>query len=250
MRFEKLETHSLKDLFIKQMEELILSRRLNVGDRLPTERELAAQMQVSRAVINGGMAELARKGFIEIVPRKGVFVADYKHQGSIATLTSILEFGGDRFDPLTLDSILDVRLTVETRIAELVCLNAKGEDIKALSRQADKIDEEHDPVVLGRETFLFFHQLSIISGNSIYPLLVYMFKPVYVHWFEAYFRIGHKDRRMAQIRRLIEALGGRDVDAAVAQIKEIIVQGRDLLGRHYVPGQKYDAGQERDAEQD
>ena len=35
------------------------------------ERELARQMQVSRAVVNGGLAELAAQGFVEIRPRQG-----------------------------------------------------------------------------------------------------------------------------------------------------------------------------------
>ena len=59
---------------------MILSGRLMVGEKLPPERELAESMQVSRAVVNSGITELARKGFLIIKPRVGTFVADYRRQ--------------------------------------------------------------------------------------------------------------------------------------------------------------------------
>ena len=76
MQFEKLCAPSLKELFIQQLETMILSGKLPVGEKLPAERELSETMQVSRAVINAGIAELARKGFLTIKPRVGTFVAD------------------------------------------------------------------------------------------------------------------------------------------------------------------------------
>ena len=57
MEFEKLSAPSLKDLFVKQIQGMILSGELAQGTALPPERELARQMQVSRAVVNGGLAE-------------------------------------------------------------------------------------------------------------------------------------------------------------------------------------------------
>ena len=60
----KISTPSLKDLFVKELENKILSGELKVGDKLPSERELASSMQVSRAVVNAGIAELEQKVFL------------------------------------------------------------------------------------------------------------------------------------------------------------------------------------------
>ena len=73
MQFQKISTPSLKDLFVKELENKILSGELKVGDKLPSERELASSMQVSRAVVNAGIAELEQKGFLIIKPRIGTF---------------------------------------------------------------------------------------------------------------------------------------------------------------------------------
>ena len=56
MEFAKLSAPSLKDLFVQQLQGMILSDELPMGTQLPPERELAQQMQVSRAVVNGGLA--------------------------------------------------------------------------------------------------------------------------------------------------------------------------------------------------
>ena len=52
MEFQKISSPSLRDLFIEQLEHLILSGKLQVGEKLPSERQLAEMMQVSRAVVN------------------------------------------------------------------------------------------------------------------------------------------------------------------------------------------------------
>ena len=65
MQFKKLSAPSLKELFVEEIESKILSGELAIGEKLPSERELAASMQVSRAVINAGIIELEQKGFLD-----------------------------------------------------------------------------------------------------------------------------------------------------------------------------------------
>lgn len=94
MEFSKLSAPSLKDLFVQQLQGMILSGELPMGAQLPPERELARQMQVSRAVVNGGLAELAKQGFLEVRPRQGTCVADYRRKGNLGTLIAIMEYQG------------------------------------------------------------------------------------------------------------------------------------------------------------
>ena len=92
MEFEKLVSPSLKDLFISHIEAMILSGELPVGQQLPPERQLAQSMGVSRAVVNSGVVELERRGFLEIRPRVGTFVTDYRRAGTLETLKSIMTY--------------------------------------------------------------------------------------------------------------------------------------------------------------
>ena len=85
---------SVRQTFVREIERQILSEELKPGDRLPTSRELCAQMGVSLTIVNAGVAELANKGFVEVKPRHGVYVTDYRTSGNPAILSSILQYNG------------------------------------------------------------------------------------------------------------------------------------------------------------
>ncbi len=76
MGFHKITALSMTDLFVEQIENMILSGELAVGEQLPPARELSLKMGVSRTVISAGLVELEKLGFVKIKPRKGVFVCD------------------------------------------------------------------------------------------------------------------------------------------------------------------------------
>lgn len=63
MAFKKIDAPSIKELFLTQMEETILSGELRPGDKLPSERELADTMDISKTVVHEGIRELSRRGF-------------------------------------------------------------------------------------------------------------------------------------------------------------------------------------------
>ena len=47
-----IRNESLKEIFIKRFEELIISGKFSVGQKLPSERELALQLGVSHPVVH------------------------------------------------------------------------------------------------------------------------------------------------------------------------------------------------------
>ena len=134
MEFAKLSAPSLKDLFVQQLQGMILSDELPMGTQLPPERELAQQMQVSRAVVNGGLAELAQQGFLEVRPRQGTFVADYRRKGNLSTLIAIMEYQGGVLGKDEIRSILEVRRALEHLAAQRAIRYASDE---ALARLGD-----------------------------------------------------------------------------------------------------------------
>jgi len=178
MEFQKLCASSLKDMFVCQIRNQILSGQLCVGSQLPTEREIAKQMQVSRSVVNSGFAELVKQGFLEVLPRKGVFVADYGKNGNINTLNAIMEYHGDTLGQSEIYSILEVRRALEHLVTDSVIKNATEEDILGLEGLLESIVGAKAVQETISATFAFHHRLSVISGNSIMPLIYISFKPV------------------------------------------------------------------------
>lgn len=176
MQFKKLSAPSLKELFVEEIESKILSGELAIGEKLPSERELANSMQVSRAVINTGIIELEQKGFLIIQPRIGNFVADYRRNGSLNTLVSIMRYNGGALANEEVRSILELRIVLVDLAATLAADRATEDDFATLNDILETAKACTTPEQLTEETFHFYHELGVISGNTLLPLLFNSFK--------------------------------------------------------------------------
>ena len=63
MSFEKIEIPSPKEAFINEIKGRIIKGKLKIGEKLPTERELAEQTGISKSAIHFALKELGQNGF-------------------------------------------------------------------------------------------------------------------------------------------------------------------------------------------
>lgn len=183
MEFTKLTAPTLKDLFVKELESLILSGQLEIGSQLPSERELANQMQVSRAVVNSGIAEMAKKGFLIVKPRSGTFVSDYRRYGTLDTLISIMSYNGGMLRKPEIKSILEVRQITDILALQLVIPKVTDDELSALKDILDQMSQVNSPKQSAELSFNFHHEISVISGNTLLPLIYSSFKyPICSLW--------------------------------------------------------------------
>lgn len=167
MDFRPIVAPSIRELFIQQLEGAILSGQLKPGDRLPTERELADTMHISKTVVHEGLRELHRLGFLDIASRRGVTVADYAQTGSLETLTAIMDYHGGLPDEKTARSILRLRYYLEApALRDLAAGHTPGdlEALRELLRQAQTAPEEELPEALFR-----YHRGVVFLSGNIFP---------------------------------------------------------------------------------
>ena len=178
MEFDRLYAPSLKELFMHQLQDMILSGDLPMGTKLPPERELCQQMRVSRAVVNAGITELSRQGFLEIRPRQGTYVADYRRNGNMDTLMAIMHYNGGVLGREEIRSILEVRWGLEQMTVSRAIDYASDEDLENLSQYVSALDScNHPSAAQAAEiVFRFHHEMTLAGGNSILPLIYTSFK--------------------------------------------------------------------------
>lgn len=218
MEFTRLSAPSLKELFVRELENAILSEHLPIGTHLPSERELAAQMQVSRAVVNAGLTQLAANGFLEITPRKGAVVADFRRHGNVQTLLAIMEYNGGLLGKNETRGILEVRRALEHLATELVIRTATDEQISTLAHLVDELGEADTPALATQRAFAFQHELAFVSGNSILPLIYTSFRtPVEQLWMR-FCRLHGVETLYRNTARLFEYIRARDEKGASAWI--------------------------------
>lgn len=183
MQFAKLSAPSLKELFVQELENMILSGRLTIGTQLPPERELAQSMQISRAVVNAGLNEMESKGFLEVRPRVGTFVADYRRKGTADTLLSIMKYNGGRLQRDDIRSILEIKEVLDRLTVQLTIPKITDKEIALLGTYAEALKAADSPEAAAEAVFTFHHELALISGNTLVPLIYYSFRaPILSLW--------------------------------------------------------------------
>lgn len=183
MEFQKISSPSLRELFVDQLEHMILSGKLKIGEKLPPERQLAEMMQVSRAVVNSGISELEKKGFLIVKPRSGTYVADYRRKGTIDTLLAIMKYNGGRIRNEEIRSIFEIRVALDSLAAKLCISRVSDEEVALLLEKIEQIRTAENNSDAIRAAFEFQHEFALISGNTLIPLVFQSFRtPIFTMW--------------------------------------------------------------------
>ncbi len=223
MDFLKLKAPTLKELFVRELETMILSGKLKIGEKLPPERLLAEKMQVSRAVVNSGIAELSRKGFLKVKPRSGVFVIDYRRYGTVETLLSIMNYNGGHLRRDEIRSILEIKMIVDKLAVELSVDRHTDENIASLEQYLEKMKQQNDNSEKAAEAvFNFYHELSMTSQNTLLPLIYRSFRvPVTQLWIRFFQRYGNEVACNSAME-ILAALKERDKVKAIESVEKAI----------------------------
>ncbi len=226
MDFERLYAPSLKELFVQQLRDMILSGDLSMGTRLPPERELCQQMHVSRAVVNAGIAELARQGFLEVRPRQGTYVADYRRNGNLDTLIAIMHYNGGVLGKDEIRSILEVRWGLEQMAVARAIEHATEEALENLGQYVTALGSHPlpSPAQAAEIAFRFHHEMTLTGGNTILPLIYSSFKvPCTALWIRFCRKYGVAALH-SNTAELYRHLLNRDKDGASAWINKYLME--------------------------
>ena len=133
---EPIKAEKLYNIIVRRISAFIDEQKLKPGDRLPSERELAAALSVSRASVRQAIAVLSAQGILVMRQGDGTFVADYiNDEQSLEIFSRYL--ARSQLDP---DDILEARLIIECEAARLCAARANKEHITNIQNILDKKD--------------------------------------------------------------------------------------------------------------
>jgi DNA-binding FadR family transcriptional regulator len=158
----------LSDKVAEMMLGTILSKRLDVGDRLPSERELGEQFGVSRTVVREAVRELVAKGVIEVRSGSGLRVAAVDASAVSESMSLFLRGG-----TLDFEKVHEVRRVLEVHIAGLAAERALPEDVAALRAVHERMQRESADVEAAARDDLEFHRvIARATHNELYLVLL------------------------------------------------------------------------------
>ena len=171
--------------------ELVENRLINaivdgefpINARLPSERELAQRLGVTRPTLREALQRLARDGWIEIHHGKSTRVRDYWHEGNLAVLGTIARHR-DHVPPDFVPNLLHVRELLAPAYARLAVKRAARNLAKLLEDYQDLVDT---PDAYAKADWELHKYLTIESGNPIFTLILNGFKELYPDMGRVYF---------------------------------------------------------------
>jgi GntR family transcriptional repressor for pyruvate dehydrogenase complex len=181
---------------------------LGVGDRLPSERDLAEALQVSRASVRQATIALEVRGTLEVRHGDGIYLASLPHDsGRLMELTTKRH---------RLPAILEAREALETQLAALAAARRTEADVAAMDRALDVMAADIDADGLGEEGDRLFHEAVTRAARS--PLLADFMAglagPISETRHSSLGEPGRPGRSLKAHRRILEAIRRGDVPGA------------------------------------
>jgi GntR family transcriptional repressor for pyruvate dehydrogenase complex len=215
-RADRPSTESLRAPDRRRLYEQLAARLLDyvevtglgVGDRLPSERDLAGALQVSRTSVRQATVALEVRGTLEVRHGDGIY------------LRSLPNDSGRLMELMTrrhrLPAILEAREALETQLAALAAARRTEADIAAMSKALDTMDADISADGFGEEGDRLFHEAVTRAARS--PLLADFMASLAVPISEtrrsSLGEPGRPPRSLNAHRRILEAIRRGDVPGA------------------------------------
>ena len=204
---------------IFQVEEAIADGRLQPGDRLPPERELAQQLAVSRASVREALRVLEAFGIVAARRGRGADAGSVVTSGEHSGLAGVLRISASLLR-IPLSDLVDVRVAIEAMTARAAAERGADDRLAELARAMGGVSD--------RDAFLeldtgFHVELARASGNALAPMLMEALREAIARQMrEAFHAVPDWDATREGVaedhRRIAEAIAARDPEAAEAAV--------------------------------
>jgi DNA-binding FadR family transcriptional regulator len=217
---ERVTVPDLQQVIKQQIKRYIIENGLRVGDRLPTEEELARQLGASRAAIREALSGLEALGIIEVRHGSGRYVREFNFSAILDNLAySML------FDVHTFEELLDIRQALEVSFLPRAIETITPESMAILRTLIIRMEEqgaggEWDESMM--DTDIAFHRTIYANvGNDLLLKLLDIFWTVHKNLRSRLpYRTENVPRYVQHHRLLFDAIERRDV--ALAQERLVI----------------------------
>jgi GntR family negative regulator for fad regulon and positive regulator of fabA len=213
------------DLTETRLIEAILQGHFAVNSSLPSERDLAVQLGVTRPTLREALQRLARDGWIDIHQGRQTRVRNYWQEGNLGVLSAIASHK-DSIPPEFVPNLLAVR-----------ALLAPAYTHAALTRQPSQIrlllegylDLPDTPQDFTQADWELHRQLTIASGNPVFTLILNGFTILFHEMAPIYFALAEaRDHSRSFYRDLLTAAAAEDPDAAEVITRKVMHATLDL----------------------
>ena len=227
--FEVVRKNKVYEEVAQQIERLIL-KKLRPGDKLPSERELAEMLKVSRSSIRDAIRGLELRGLVE--PRQGA--GTIVRESAVEPLANPFASALKRRKEMV-SELLDFRKMLEPPLAARAATHASADEIseleEILQRQEAK-QSQGEPAVA--EDAEFHYSVALASGNSVVLKVLDIIMDLLRETRERSLQVeGRPQKSLAGHRRILAAIKRHDAEGAKSAMRRHIEDVEEIVLDHF-----------------
>lgn len=174
--FDKIGSKlTLSQKIERKIEAAIREKKLPVGSRLPTERELCEAFGVSRTALREALRRLSARGLVEITKGSGMTVTGFQVDDAVKIMDLYYDM---QFDQNLIPQIIEVRRLFEPQIAGQAALKRTQNDLSDIQENIEQFRNcDPDNIQLEADLDNKFHLL--IARATHNPIVQITMEPIY-----------------------------------------------------------------------
>jgi GntR family transcriptional repressor for pyruvate dehydrogenase complex len=210
--------------------EDVLSGRYEPGEKLPTQRALAAELDVNMAPVREAVKRLEQLGLVDVRQGDAMRVTDWRESGGLDVIAHVL-FAAGGLDRGTLAHLMEARRLMLSEAARLAAERRDEDQARRLKALAERIAEAPDPAAAQAIDFAFFAELVDAARNVVLVLVMNSIRQVYFARGELFEALVEDRESLAPLYSLAaRAVARRQPNAAARAVAELAdAQQRALM---------------------
>jgi DNA-binding FadR family transcriptional regulator len=199
----------------------IVSGAYAPGEKLPTQRALAADLGVNMASVREAVKRLEQLRLVEVRHGDAMRVRDWRAESGLDVIAHLL-LGGGGLDRETLVSTLEARRIMLAEAARLAAERRTPEQARQIAELAARLHDARDPAVAQALDWELMAVIVEASGNLVLRLIMNSIRALYLEHAEAFRAVvGDLAGLVPLYERAAQAIRDGDADGAATAIAEL-----------------------------
>ncbi|HEX3011689.1 MAG TPA: FadR/GntR family transcriptional regulator [Syntrophomonadaceae bacterium] len=162
-RTSEAQSIRLYEIIIKRIKNMILEGELKVGDKLPSERELADMFQVSRVPVREALKIMEFMELVQYIPGDGIYLKYIDINDLVSKIDFMIETSSD-----IISDLFEARQAIELKTIELAAIKRTDADLQVMGQIIAEMEQDINNGGDGVKAATNFHTaISKASKNKV-----------------------------------------------------------------------------------
>lgn len=225
--FAPVQPLRASDEIAQQIRQLVSSKQLKAGDRLPSERDLSATFNVSRNTLREALRSLEIAGLVELKKggTGGAFIVAGGSGAVVASLLDLYHLGS-----ITPEQLTEARIRIERIVVEAAAPRLTPDDMAALEANLEATQRAEDAGNFAERASIGLEFHAILGRATQNPILAITMEAILQITARFVSSLGPEPNLFAlpSKRRFIELLKRGDVQGAADEMTKYVTNVQDL----------------------